>query len=97
MDKPKKRHRHGARMERITISISQGLLDMVDDAAEEDFTTRSGIIRIAIVWYLRPQGRGLAEVDPDYILKTLEHRKARAGMKKMLQDAGLIAGPKESN
>ncbi len=87
--KKKERHRYGTKMNRITISISKGLLDMVDVAAKEDFTTRSDIIRIAILWYLRPQGRDLNQVDPTIILKTLKHRQARAGMKKLLKDAGL--------
>lgn len=76
-------------MGRIMISIPDGLLDMVDKAAKEDYTTRSDMIRMAILWYLRPQGRDLNQTDPDVILKTLEHRKALVGIKKMLKDAGL--------
>lgn len=76
-------------MVRITISISKGLLEMADEAAKDDFTTRSDIIRMALLWYLRPQGRDLAQADPDVILKTLQHRKARVGIRQMLKDAGL--------
>lgn len=58
---------------------------MVDKAAKEDFTTRSDIMRTALLWYLRPQGRELQQVEPDVIYKTLQHRKARLGLRKMLQ------------
>jgi len=82
----KKRQTHKAKTGRIMITIPDGLLDMVDKAAQEDYTTRSDVIRMAILWYLRPQGRDLAQADPDTILKTLQHRKARVGIKKMLED-----------
>jgi hypothetical protein len=85
----KKYRTHKTKMGRIMISIPDGLLDMVDKAAAEDYTTRSDIIRMAILWYLRPQGRDLAQTDPDVILKTLERRKALVGIKQMLKDAGL--------
>jgi metal-responsive CopG/Arc/MetJ family transcriptional regulator len=88
MSEPKKYRTHKAKMRRVTISINDGLLDMIDKAAEKDFTTRSDIIRMAVLWYLRPQGRDLAEVDTDTILKTLQHRKARAGVKKMMDELG---------
>lgn len=84
----KKRQRYGAKMTRINLSIPQGLVDMVDEAAEKDFTTRSDIIRMALLWYLRPQGRDLSQADPDVILKTLQHRQARAGMKQMMAELG---------
>jgi metal-responsive CopG/Arc/MetJ family transcriptional regulator len=86
MNEPKKRRTHKVKMQRIAISISGGLLDMVDEAAEKDYTTRSDIIRTALLWYLRPQGRDLAQTDPDTILKTLQHRKALVGIKKMLDN-----------
>lgn len=86
MATPKKRKAHAAKTKRIMITVPDGLLAMVDKAAEEDYTTRSDIIRMAILWYLRPQGRDLAQADPDTILKTLQHRKARVGIKKMLED-----------
>ncbi len=83
---PKKRQRHGAKMTRLNLSLPQGLIDMVDEAAAKDFTNRSDIIRMAILWYLRPQGRELDQADPEAILKTLEHRQTRAGMKQMLDE-----------
>lgn len=70
---------------RLTISLSEGLIDMVDKAAREDFTTRSDIIRVALLWYLRPQGRELAQTDPDTILKMLQHRNIRTNLKATLK------------
>ena len=84
----KKRLSHKAKMTRINLSISQGLIDMVDKAAAKDFTNRSDIIRTAILWYLRPQGRELDQTDPDVILKTLERRRAIAGMNKLMDEIG---------
>lgn len=86
MSESKKRKSYKAKMRRINISINDGLLDMVDQAAEKDFTTRSDVIRSALLWYLRPQGRDLNQADPAMVLKTLQHRKTSAGLKKMIQD-----------
>lgn len=83
--KRQKRHTRKAKMKRINLSISEGLLELVDEAAAQDYTTRSDIIRMAILWYLRPQGRDLNQADPDVILKTLQHRKAKAAMKDIMR------------
>jgi metal-responsive CopG/Arc/MetJ family transcriptional regulator len=85
----KRRKTRTLKMTRISLSISDNLLAMVDKAAEQDFTTRSDMIRMAIVWYVRPQGRELALTDPGKILKVLEHRRARAAMKEMIKDIDL--------
>jgi len=82
---PKKRRRHGSKMVRVNLSISEGILEMVDKAAAQDFTTRSDIIRMSVLWYLRPQGRDLDQADPDVIVKTLQHRKARASLKQLIK------------
>lgn len=74
---------------KITITLPQGLLDLADKAAEEDFTNRSDIIRAALLWYLRPQGRDIQQTDPDRILKTLEQRKSRVKINRMFKDLGI--------
>jgi len=89
-----RRRTYKATMRRVTISISDGLLDMVDEAARQDFTTRSDLIRMAVLWYLRPQGRELTHMDPEEIFKTLQHRKTRTAIKQTMQDAGLLPKPK---
>lgn len=87
-DKPQRRSYKTAAT-RLTISLPQGLLELVDQAAKADFTTRSDIIRIALLWYLRPQGRDLAETDPEAIFKTLKHRRSMATLRAMLKDQEL--------
>ncbi len=82
----KPRHRHGQPMLRFNICLPQGLVDLIDEAAAQDYTTRSDMIRTAVLWYLRPQGRQLDQADPGAILKTLEHRQALKGLKDMVQD-----------
>jgi metal-responsive CopG/Arc/MetJ family transcriptional regulator len=71
---------------RINLSLPEGLIRMIDDAADKDFTSRSDIIRVAVLWYLRPQGRDLADTDQDEILRTLQHRKLRVAVNKMAED-----------
>lgn len=82
----KKYHTHKAPMIRINISIQQGLLDKIDEVARQDYTTRSDIIRMALLWYTRPQGRELKEVDQDEILKTLQRRKQMRQSRKVRLD-----------
>ncbi|HMH31134.1 MAG TPA: ribbon-helix-helix protein, CopG family [Methylomirabilota bacterium] len=71
---------------RISLTISEHLLGRLDKAAKQDYTSRSDIIRIALLWYLRPQGRELGQVDPDIILKTLKRRQAMAKLNKTIKE-----------
>lgn len=71
---------------RINLSIPTGLLKLVDEAARQDFATRSDLIRQALIWYLRPQGRELDQADPEVILKTLQQRHLHNEVKKMLKN-----------
>lgn len=77
--------RHGENMVRVNLSISKELLVKVDAAAKQDYTTRSDMIRTALLWYLRPQGRELDQADPEVILKTLQRRKSLRQMNKMMK------------
>lgn len=79
----KKRQAHKAKAQRVILSISEGLLDIVDEAAKQDFTTRSDIIRTALLWYLRPQGCDLNQTDPEAIFKTLKLRRDKMAMRKL--------------
>jgi hypothetical protein len=65
-------------------------LKLADEAAEKDFTSRSDIIRTALLWNLRPQGRDLDQADPDAILKTLKHRQTKLGMREMMKDVNIF-------
>lgn len=73
---------------RINITVPKQLLHDIDQAAKQDYTTRSDIIRIAALWYLRPQGRELDKLDPDTIYNLLRQRHMRAGVNKMIKDLG---------
>ena len=70
---------------RMMISIPPGLMKLVDKAAAEDFTTRSDIIRAALVWYLRPEGHNPSQEDLEKMLKAQQQRKLRAALKKSLR------------
>ena len=81
----KKRNSRKAKSIRINFVVSEGLLDKVDQAAEQDFTTRSEIIRSALLWYLRPQGRDLSQADTDEVLTLLQRRKAGGNLRKHIE------------
>ena len=70
---------------RINLTISRALLRRVDDAANQDYTTRSDVIRTGLLWYLRPQGRELDQTDPETILKVLNQRKTKAALNKIIR------------
>ena len=71
---------------RINLTIPRPLLERVDQAATQDYTNRSEIIRQALLWYLRPQGRELDQTNPKVILATLKRRDAQTKLRKMLKD-----------
>lgn len=77
-------------MARFNLSMSESLLERVDAAAEQDYMSRSELIRAAVLWYLRPHGRDLEHLD-DWrtVLKTLEHRRALVESKKMMKRLGM--------
>lgn len=86
-EKPaKRRNSRKGRMKQIAISIPNDLLKQVDEAAKQDYTSRSDIIRIALLWYLRPQGRDLAKLSPEEIYKILNNRRMRAYFNKIKKD-----------
>lgn len=69
---------------RINITMHRQLLQITDEAAKNDFTSRSDIIRIALLWYLRPLGRDLNQADPEAILKVIKQRKLKADINRSL-------------
>ena len=84
---PKKHVKQRGQSVRIAITLSQDLIDLADKAAEKDFTTRSDIIRTALLWYLRPQGRELDQTDPETILRVLNQRRLKSAVRKSLKDS----------
>lgn len=73
-NRPVKYKVHYQNFARINISMSQQLIDEIDKIAEDEYTTRSDIIRTAVLWYIRPQGRQLKNASPEQILRTLQRR-----------------------
>lgn len=63
---------------RIHVTVSQSLLDMIDERAIKDCTTRSGLIRQALIWYLYPVGQVGEVLDEEALLRFLRRRKAKA-------------------
>ena len=88
--KRKYRPRSTEKSIRFNLTMSPELLKRVDAAAKQDYTTRSELIRMALLWYIRPQGRALDQTDPTVILKTLKHRHARTKMKEMTKDINIF-------
>lgn len=85
-NRPTKYTKRRAPNVKVTLTLPKGLLDLVDRAAVTDYTTRSDMIRMALLWYLRPQGRHAADLNDEEIFKTLHHRRTRANMKQSLKD-----------
>jgi metal-responsive CopG/Arc/MetJ family transcriptional regulator len=84
LNNSQKRSTKKAQATRVMISLPEGLLTIIDKAAEQDYTSRSDIIRTAVLWYLRPQGRDFDQADPEQIIKTLQHRQTRTALRRML-------------
>ena len=76
---------------RVMLTIPTQLLERVDKAASEDYTSRSDVIRSALLWYLRPEGRVTDQLGPNEIYDLVKARKAKRGIKKMLRDAGMTS------
>lgn len=45
--------RKSYKSQKVSLSISDALLKQIDQAAVRDFTTRSGIVRLALIEYVR--------------------------------------------
>lgn len=80
---------------RFNLSIAPGLLELVDEVAKKEFTTRSDVIRTALLWYLRPVGgeQFNYQSEQEALFELLRRRKARAAsyyerqkLKKLLEE-----------
>lgn len=72
----------------INLRIDRHFLSRIDEAAIQDCTTRSELIRTAIQWYLIPQNRSLEQNDQDYIFETIKHRRAVASSNRWFKEHG---------
>jgi metal-responsive CopG/Arc/MetJ family transcriptional regulator len=75
---------------RILISLPAGLLAALDRQAQTDFSSRSEMVRRALLEYLRPMKGRLDEdelfTDPEELRVLLQHRKLRASVQKMVKE-----------
>lgn len=75
-------------MVRIDMRILEHQLELIDQAAKDECTSRSELIRTAINWYLKPQNRANDQGEEDYIFATIKHRRTRASYNKWLKEHG---------
>jgi len=75
---------------RVLLTIPTDLLKRVDQAATQDYTSRSDIVRTALLWYLHPDGgRAFEQLGPNEIYDIVKQRQAIKGTKKLLKDANM--------
>lgn len=67
---------------KITLTLPLLLLERVDATAKTDYTTRSDVIRQALVDYLRQYDRACEGMEPEEALKVIKRRLAMAGFNK---------------
>jgi len=71
---------------KITLTINKVLLERVDAAATSDYTTRSDVIRQALVDYLRDYERACGDLEPEAALRVLRQRLGRAHLNETLKN-----------
>ncbi len=71
---------------KITLTIPKSLLKQVEITAQRDYTTRSDVIRQALVDYLRQYERACGELEPEEALKILRRRMGLAYFNKTLKE-----------
>lgn len=76
-NRPAKYNAHYNNYVRIHLSLTPGMLELLDKAAKDDYTTRSDLVRTAIFWYLRPAKPNYRYTDPAEAQKTTKYRKYR--------------------
>ncbi len=79
---------------KVNLSIPHGLLEQVDETAKREYTTRSDIIRQALLQYIWPagihgiyatRGKQASAMDLDDLLASLKKRQLQAHLKKSLK------------
>lgn len=82
---------------KLHITMPKGLLERVDTAAARDFETRSELIRSALLWYLRPDGKHFGMTEPEALLEMLKREAMRKGLAKMMHQQGMYSKVPHSN
>ncbi len=70
-------------MSRVTITIPDRLLVQIDTLAQDDYTTRSDIIRQAMLFYMRSVGSSLSPDEFRQLLADMRRRKLKAHLNKV--------------
>jgi hypothetical protein len=76
---------------RFNISLPENLVKAVDRQAKAYYTTRSGLIRDALMNYLLAKDGKLGDedelfIDPEEVFRIMRNRKADAYLKKILRE-----------
>jgi metal-responsive CopG/Arc/MetJ family transcriptional regulator len=74
-------------MSRVTINMPENLLKKVDGIANEDYTSRSNIIRQAVLFYIRSNASALSKEDVDSLFRNMKSRQLRTHLNKALRNA----------
>lgn len=65
-------------MGRVNITIPDNLLLQVDEMATKDYTTRSDIIRQAVLFYMRSTASTLNKTEVESLFKNMKNRQLKA-------------------
>jgi metal-responsive CopG/Arc/MetJ family transcriptional regulator len=68
------------------LTIPAALLQRVDATVERDYTTRSDVIRQALLDYLRQLERASGELDIEEAIKILRRKQGMAYLNKMIKN-----------
>ena len=74
------------RTSKITLTLPTLLLEQVDHTAKRDYTTRSDVIRQALVDYLRQYERATGGLEPEAALKILKRQACKAYLNRVLRN-----------
>lgn len=74
---------------KISLTIPQQLLKRVDSTAQLDYTTRSDVIRQALVDYLRAYEQACDGMEPERALQVLRRHLGMAYFNKTLKETKL--------
>lgn len=72
-------------MARINLTISDELLNHLDKIAQADYTSRSDIIRQAVLFYLRSTGETISRSDREALLRDMKSRRLQAYLHKAIK------------
>ncbi|HZL07617.1 MAG TPA: ribbon-helix-helix domain-containing protein [Candidatus Dormibacteraeota bacterium] len=72
-------------MARINLTIADDLLKRLDEVAKNDYTSRSDIIRQAILFYFRSTAKTISRADRKALLKDMKSRQLQAHLNKAIK------------